>query len=189
MAKGYWLPRTTGIYATGGSPYHFDKLSRNLNRRGKNCHTREYFVPQWECTQDFRSKNIPCQQDINSDVLDQLVANVDFTNKEVDQQNESLNKALKRAKIEKTQADTKLQNEKLEQRKKLLFAQWSERFFDEFSNHFGKMRNVLISLHLNEDQVKLFNETLQNCIDNLQVNLDNIWQDFDKENQNETEEI
>lgn len=154
-----------------------------LPRRGKNNHTKQFFVPQFECTQDFRSKNLPCQQQVNSDVIDQLVANVDFSG--ADPEDDSLNRQLKQARKAKILQQTKLISQKLEQRKKLLFAQWSERFFNQFSDHFGKLRNCLVNMRLNEDQVKIFNQTLQSCVNNLQLSLDNIWQDFTKENQNE----
>ena len=159
----------------------FDKWSHSLNRRGKNCHTREYFVPQFECTQDFKTKNIPCQQQVNSDVLDQLAANVDFTS---DAEDESLNRDIKKARLGKILTDTKLQSQKLEQRKRQLFNDWSERFFNSFADHFGKLKNMIIELHLNEQQVTKFNQCLDNCLQNLQLNLNQIWDEFKQEQQN-----
>lgn len=178
MSRGYWLSRSDGLFATQKKPWQFDKMSMTLPRRGKNNHTKQFFIPEFECTEQFRAKNIPCQEQLDSNVLDELVQNVDFNS---DQQNEELNKALKRARLDKTQAETKLVGEKLDQRKKQLFAEWSQKFFDQFSNHFGKLRNVLVELHLNEQQVAKFNETLDNCINNLQLNLDNIWEEFNQE--------
>ena len=178
MSRGYWLSRSDGLFATQKKPWQFDKMSMTLPRRGKNNHTKQFFVPEFECTEQFRAKNIPCQEQLDSNVLDELVQNVDFNS---DQQNEELNKALKRARLDKTQAETKLVGEKLDQRKKQLFAEWSQKFFDQFSNHFGKLRNVLVELHLNEEQVAKFNQCLDNCINNLQLNLDNIWEEFNQE--------
>lgn len=183
MAKGYWLTRGQAIFATQKTPYQFDRLAHSLNRRGKNSHNKQFFVPEWQVTDQYKSKNIPCQEQVGNDVLDQLVANVSFT--EQTEQDNSLNDQYKRVKIEETKVRTKLQNQKLEERKKLLFAEWSEKFFNEFSNHFGKLRNALVNMRLNEEQVKVFNQTLQNCINNLQLSLDNIWQEFTKEEQDE----
>lgn len=180
--RGYWLDRSTGIFATQKTPYQFDKLARTLNRKGQNKN-KKFFIPQFECTEDFKSKNIPCQQFVDNDVIDQLVANVDFTGN--DPEEDSLNRELKEARKAKILQQTKLISQKLEQRKKLLFAEWSEKFFDQFSNHFGKLRNCLVNMRLNEEQVKVFNQTLQSCINNLQLSLDNIWQEFTQEKQDE----
>lgn len=182
MSRGYWLSRGDGLFATQKKPWQFDKMSMTLPRRGKNNHTKQFFIPQFECTEDFRAKNIPVEEELDDVTLDELVANVDFGNS-VDQQTDELNKALKRARLDKTQAETKLVGEKLDQRKKQLFAEWSERFFDQFSNHFGKLRNCLVQLHLNEQQVNKLNQTLDSCINNLQLSLNNIWEQFNSQEQ------
>ena len=187
MARGYWLKRGEAIYATRKSSYLFDKWSTSLPRRGTNSYTREFFVPQFECTDDYRQKNIPVEEDVDSDTLDELVANVDFNSKEVDQQTDQLNKALKKARLEKTQADTKLIGEKLDQRKKQLFYQWSERFFNCFTEHFGKMKNVVIELHLNQEQLNKFNQTLDSCLKNMQNDLDSIWTEFKEQKEQQDE--
>lgn len=184
MSKGYWLSRSDGLFATQKKPWQFDKMSMTLPRRGKNNHTKQFFIPEFECTEDFRARNIPVEEQLDSVTLDELVQNVDFN---TDQQTEALNKALKKARLDKTLADTKLVGEKLDQRKKQLFAQWSQKFFDQFSNHFGKLRNVLVQLHLNQQQVNKLNETLDSCLNNLQLSLNNIWEEFnsqEKEDEN-----
>lgn len=182
---GYWLSRSDAIYATQRAPYQFDKLSNSLNRRGTNSKNREYFVPQMYCTDDFKSKNIPCQEEVNSDTLDELVANVDFNNKEADPQTEALNKDLKKARLGKVLADTKLIGEKLEQRKRELYYQWSERFFNSFTEHFGKLKNVITQLHLNQQQINKFNQCLDSCLKNMQGDLSEIWTEFKQEQQDE----
>ena len=180
MAKGFWLSRTDGIFATGKSPYQFDKWSHSLNRRGKNGHTRQFFIPEWQTTEDFRSKNIPCQEQLNSDILDQLVSNVDFNTDDDD-----LSKQLKQARLQKIKTDTKLINEKLDERKKLLFNEWSQSFFQSFSDHFGKLRNCLVQMHLNEQQIKIFNQTLEKCLQNMSLDLNKLYEEFKEENENE----
>lgn len=169
------------MFATGKSPYHFDKMCRNLPRRGKNGHTRQFFVPQFQTSDDFRAKNIPVEMQLGNDVLDQIAANVNFT--EQTEQDNSLNDQYKRVKIEETKVRTKHLNQKLDQRKKLLFAQWSEKFFNQFADNFGRLRNVLVAMHLSEEQVNVFNETLDHCLNNLQLSLDNIWNQFKNEDE------
>ena len=179
--KGYWLGRSQAIFATQKTPYQFDKMSYSLNRRGANAYSRQYFVPQFQCTEQYRAKNIPVEQQLDSDTLDQLVSTVDFNQSGED----SLNRELKQARKEKILQQTKLIGQKLQQRKKLLFSQWSERFFDSFANHFGKMKNVLVEMHLNEEQVRVFNQTLQKCLENMQLDLNNIQKDFMQEKEDD----
>lgn len=176
--RGFWLSRTDGIFATGKSPYLFDKSARNYNRRGTNGHTRQFFVPQFECTDDFKAKNIPVEQDIDSDVLDQIVANVDFNS---DVEDQSLNRQLKQARKEKILQQTKLIGERLQQRKKELFNDWSQSFFQSFSNHFGKLRNCLVEMHLNEEQITVFNQTLDKCLENMEIDLNKLYNQFTEE--------
>ncbi len=91
---------------------------------------------------------------------------------------QSLNAQFKRARIDQVQTSTKLQQEKLEQRKRELFYQWSERFFDSFANHFGKLKNTIVQMHLNEQQVNKFNQILDSCLNNLKLNLDETYTQF-----------
>lgn len=172
--KGYYLSRADGIFATQKGPYQFDKFCQSLPRKGVGKNKR-FFIPQCQVTEQFRIKNIPVEMQIGNDVLEQLVANVDFN---TDQQNEDLNKAWKKARIEKTQVDTKLAGQKLDQRKKQLFNDWSQSFFQSFSNHFGKLRNCLVQMHLNEEQINIFNETLDKCLQNMELDLNKLYNQF-----------
>ena len=176
MAKGYWLTRSQAIFATQKTPYQFDRLAHSLNRRGKNSHVRQFFVPEWQVTQQYKSKNIPCDEQLSSEVLDQLAANVDFTADDDD-----LSMQLKQARLQKIKTDTKLINEKLDERKKLLFNEWSQSFFQSFSDHFGKLRNCLVEMHLNEEQIKIFNETLEKCLQNMSLDLNKLYTEFKEE--------
>ena len=136
------------------------------------------------CTEDYKSKNIPVEEQLDSQVLDELVANVEFNQNSED----DLTKQLKKARLGKVLADTKLIGEKLNQRKRQLYYDWSQKFFNCFAEHFGKLKNVITELHLNEEQVNKFNQTLDSCLNNLQLSLDNIWNDFQKEEKDEQEE-
>lgn len=182
MAKGYWLTRSQGIFATQKTPYQFDKLAHSLNRRGKNSHTKQFFVPEWQVSQQYKAKNIPCHEQLSNEVLDQLAANVDFT---TDAEDQSLNRQLKQARKEKILQQTKLIGQRLQQRKKQLFNDWSQSFFESFANHFGKLKNALVEMHLNENQIKVFNETLDKCLQNMQLDLNKLYTEFKEENENE----
>ena len=41
-------------------------------------------------------------------------------------------------------------------------------------------------MHLNEEQIKVFNQTLDNCLNNMQLDLNTIWNEF-KEQKDEQE--
>lgn len=119
-------------------------------------------------------------------ILDQLQNNVNFDGQLED--DAQLTKQLKQAKLQSIKTDTKLKNQKLDQRKKLLFAEWSQKFFQAFADHFGKLRNVVVELHLNEVQVAKFNQTLDSCLSNLQLNLNQIWDQFNNEKEQKDEQ-
>ena len=136
------------------------------------------------CTEDYKSKNIPVEEQLDNQVLDELVANVEFNQNSED----DLTKQLKKARLGKVLADTKLIGEKLNQRKRQLYYDWSQKFFNCFAEHFGKLKNCIVQMHLNEEQVNKFNQTLDSCLNNMQLSLDNIWNDFQKEEKDEQEE-
>ena len=185
MSTGYWLKRVDGIFATGKKPWAFDTLCRSLPRRGNNPHAREYFVPQNECTDDFKAKNLPIHldEDDQVNILDELQDNVDFT----DGSMQSINAQLKKARIDQVKTSTKKLKQELLQRKRQLFYQWSEKFFNAFANHFGKLKNTVIQMHLNEEQVNKFNQILDSSLNNLKLNLDQIYNQF-KDQKNEQKE-
>ena len=185
--KGYWLTRNNVIFATGKSPYTVEKLIGVCQRRGSGK-KKQYFIPSYQCTEDFQSKNIPVVvgYEQKDQILSQLAGNVDFNQ----QGDDSLNNKLKQARLQKITKQTRLLEQKLDLRKKQLFSQWSENFFNVFADQFGKLRNCLINMHLNEEQVKVFNETLDHCINNLELHLTDVWNQFkaQQEQKNEKED-
>lgn len=169
----------------GANQYSFEKVRFKLP--SKKIGKRDlYFVQFSKVVDDTVVKDmLPVQMNQKKDpILDQLQNNVSFeTQLEDDAQ---LSKQLKQARLQSIKTDTKLKNQKLDQRKKLLFAQWSEKFYIQFADHFGKLRNIIVEMHLNEEQVAKFNQCLESCLTNLQLNLSNIWNDFnDQEKQDE----
>ena len=145
---------------------------------------KKFFVPEYECTDQFKSNNIPVYQQLGSDVLEQLEANVKLDEAD-DTELSTLNKQFRKARIQKIQVDTRAAQQKLQYRKKLLFAEWSQKFFDCFAKNFGKMRNMVVELHLNEEQVNKFKQTLELCLKNMELYLDEIWNDFQSENEDD----
>lgn len=176
--RGYWLTRTEAIYALGTTPAKWNNIESTFERKMNKKGTKKlFFIPEQKATKEYRELNIPAQHDEEQidEVIEQLEDNVDFEDEAALQ---SINVQLKKARKQKILTETKYLEQKLEQRKKILFNQWSEKFFDCFSKHFAKLKNTIVELHLNEEQVKAFNQGLDNCLNNLQLNLDEIWSDF-----------
>lgn len=177
------------MHVLGVNQYNWQKIRFQLPSKKVGKRDR-YFVQFNRVVDDTVVKDmLPIEIGQKKDsILDQLQNNVSFDSQLED--DAQLTKQLKQAKLQSIKTDTKLKNQKLDQRKKLLFAQWSQKFFQSFSNHFGKLRNVVVELHLNEVQVAKFNQTLDSCLSNLQLNLDQIWDGFNnQEKKDETEEI
>ena len=169
--------------------YNWQKIRYQIPSKKVGKRDR-YFVQFNRVVDDTVVKNmLPVEFGQKKDpILEQLQNNVSFDDMAED--DAQLSKQLKQARLQSIKTDTKLKNQKLDQRKKLLFAEWSQKFFQAFADHFGKLRNVVVELHLNEQQVAKFNQTLDNCLSNLQLNLDQIWDGFiNQEKKDETEEI
>ena len=182
MAKGVWLRRSDGFQATGLNTYQLDKLLQRCNKRQKKKH-RQFFIQEEDLTEYYRDNHL-LQQEKNDQILDQLQGTVDFNSDE--EQLQSINLDLKKARKEQILKQTKLIGQRLEQRKRELWYGWSQRFFECFRVHMGKLKNVIIELHLNEEQVNKFNQTLDTCLNNMQLNLNQIWGEFqDQKQENE----
>lgn len=92
---------------------------------------------------------------------------------------------LNAARLENLKARTAFINEKLDARKTELFSEWSEKFFDIFSNAFAKFKNDLISLHLTEEQLDTLTEKLELALKSMNDGITQINADWMKENETE----
>ena len=183
MAKGVWLRRQDAFLATGLNVYQLDKLLRSCNRKMQRK-TKFFFIQEDDLKEDYKQKAILVDEDDieqPDQILTELNSNVDFTSTDVQMQ--SINLDLKKARKQKLIRQTKLIQQRLGQRKRQLFYSWSQRFFDCFSNHFGRLKNNIVELHLNEEQVNKFNTILDTCLNNMQLNLNQIWDQFQHQKQ------
>ena len=92
---------------------------------------------------------------------------------------------LTAARLDNLKARTSLINQKLEEQKERLWAEWNAEFFEVFTEAFAKYKNDLISLHLSEEQLNVLNEKLDGALKIMQDKLDAMWNRFNTE---ETEE-
>ena len=184
--KGTWTTRSNAFYYTGLNGYQLDKLLQKCRRRGQGK-KKEWFVPAQSLTQQARQDLILTQCQQNDDILDQLAGSVDFNSDEDDPQLQELNKQLKKARKEKIQKQTAFLQERLQRRKLELYNQWSQRFFEVFVDSFGKFKNELIKLHLNQQQINTLNQSLDNCMQNMQLSLNQIWNQFNGKEQQDAQ--
>ena len=175
--SGVWTSRSNAFYYTGLTSYQLDKLLQKCKRKGQGK-KKQWFIPAQYLTQQSR-QDLILSQEQNDQILDQLASTVDF-NQQDDPELKQLNKQYKKAKIAKTKKDTEMQEQKLQRRKLELFNEWTQNFYQVFADSFGPLKNNLIALHLNEEQVKTFNECLDNCIQNMELKLNQICNEFDK---------
>ena len=68
--------------------------------------------------------------------------------------------------------------EKLERRKTELFSEWSQAFFEAFTEAFTKFKNELIALQLTEEQLSTLQEKLSLALQSLKDKLDFLEQDY-----------
>ena len=175
------------MHVLGVNQYNWQKVRFQIPSKKVGKRDR-YFVQFNRVVDDTVVKNmLPVEFGQKKDpILEQLQNNVSFDDMAED--DAQLSKQLKQARLQSIKTDTKLKNQKLDQRKKLLFAEWSQKFFQVFADHFGKLRNVVVELHLNEVQVAKFNQTLDSCLSNLQLNLNQIWDQFNTEKEQKDEQ-
>lgn len=96
---------------------------------------------------------------------------------------------LNAARLDNLKARTKLIEEKLDNRKQELWAEWNEAFFEAFAEAFAKFKNDLISLHLGEDQLSILTEKLENALKIMHDKLDAMWAAFAEDNDEASKEV
>ena len=96
---------------------------------------------------------------------------------------------LTEAKLANIKARTALINEKLDARKQDLFNEWSEKFFDIFSNAFARFKNTLIELHLNEEQLKTLTDNLETALKSMNDGVEQINAEWMNEQDEEITEV
>ena len=107
-----------------------------------------------------------------NDILGDITGSAN--NVQIDPENVDLNEARRQEILMRT----KYLSQKIEKRRLELFEEWSERFFMIFAKNFGKFKNTLIDLHLDEKQLKKLNENLDFALENMEEGLSDILTDY-----------
>ena len=138
--------------------------------------TEEYFTEVYKKNNaedliELDDENINDENMIN-DILGDIAGSAN--NVQIDPENVDLNEARRQEILMRT----KYLSQKIEKRRLELFEEWSERFFMIFAKNFGKFKNTLIDLHLDEKQLKKLNENLDFALENMEEGLSDILTDY-----------
>ena len=141
-----------------------------------------YFLTEEYFTEVYRKNNAEDlieldEEDISdenmiNDILGDITGSAN--NVQIDPENVDLNEARRKEIIVRT----KYLEQKIDKKKNELFEEWSEKFFQIFSKNFAKFKNTLIDLHLDEKQLKKLNENLDLALENMEIGLTEILNEY-----------
>ena len=184
IIKGLWLTQAQAQLATGKPMSLFRaKVMPNLKMKkipGKKKPlyflTEEYFTEVYKKNNaedliELDDENLNDENMIN-DILGDIAGNNNSL--PIDPENVDLNEARRKEIIVRT----KYLEQKIEKKKNELFEEWSERFFQIFSKNFAKFKNSLIELRLEEKQLKKLNENLDLALENMEIGLTEILNEY-----------
>ena len=185
IIKGLWLTQAQAQIATGKPMSLFrakvmPKLKmKKIPGKKKPLYflTEEYFTDVYKKNNaedliELDDEDIDDENMINNILGDIAGSANNITNE--NPENVDLNEARRQEVIMRT----KYLSQKIEKKKLELFEEWSERFFQIFSKNFGKFKNTLIDLHLEEKQLKKLNENLDLALENMEEGLNEILNEY-----------
>ena len=185
IIKGLWLTQAQAQLATGKPMSLFrakvmPKLKmKKIPGKKKPLYflTEEYFTDVYKKNNaedliELDDEDIDDENMINNILGDIAGSANNITNE--NPENVDLNEARRQEVIMRT----KYLSQKIEKKKLELFEEWSERFFQIFSKNFGKFKNTLIDLHLEEKQLKKLNENLDLALENMEEGLNEILNEY-----------
>ena len=174
--RGVWLNQNSSAAAMGKTVPTFAKFKPSLKQRDTKGNRLEFFIPKTLMTLKMQKYYKDEMVDYDADAVE--VENILGDISDQENSTNSTNDELTAARLENLKARTLLINEKLESRKSELFSEWSEKFFEIFSNSFAKFKNEIIALHLTEEQLKVLTDKLENALLSMQDGLLQINSEF-----------
>ena len=183
--RGIWLTLSNGQCATGLTYAVFrSKVLPKLKTKDIPGKKKPLYFVTEEYLSDIYKKNHADElieldeEDISdenmiNDILGDITGSANNISNE-NPENVDLNEARRKEIIVRT----KYLEQKIEKKKNELFEEWSERFFQIFSKNFGKFKNTLIDLHLEEKQLKKLNENLDLALENMEIGLTEILNEY-----------
>ena len=184
IIKGLWLTQAQAQLATG-KPMSLFRAKVMPNLKMKKIPGKKkplYFLTEEYFTEVYKKNNTEDLIELDDEDIDDenMINNIlgdiagSANNVQIDHENVDLNEARRQEVIMRT----KYLSQKIEKKKNELFSEWSERFFMIFAKNFGKFKNTLIDLHLDEKQLKKLNENLDLALANLEEGLNEILNEY-----------
>lgn len=157
---------------------------RPIKREGSRAKT-EYFIPYQMMTLKMQKayKDQLVEYDDDAKQVEEILGDVTDGIEVLPTTSAELNEA----RLNNIRARTAMLEEKLEAHKTELWAQWNEEVFEEFSEAFAKVKNTLISLHLNEEQINLLNDGINDSLKSLKDRLDSMLAKFKNSEEDDEE--
>ena len=185
IIKGLWLTQAQAQLATG-KPMSLFRAKVMPKLKMKKIPGKKkplYFLTEEYFTEVYKKNNAEDLIELDDEDIDDenMINNIlgdiagsanNITNE--NPENVDLNEARRQEVIMRT----KYLSQKIEKKKLELFEEWSERFFQIFSKNFGKFKNTLIDLHLEEKQLKKLNENLDLALENMEEGLNEILNEY-----------
>ena len=185
IIKGLWLTQAQAQLATG-KPMSLFRAKVMPKLKMKKIPGKKkplYFLTEEYFTEVYKKNNTEDLIELDDEDIDDenMINNIlgdiagsanNITND--NPENVDLNEARRQEVIMRT----KYLSQKIEKKKLELFEEWSERFFQIFSKNFGKFKNTLIDLRLDEKQLKKLNENLDLALANLEEGLNEILHEY-----------
>ena len=180
--RGKWLTQAQAQLATG-KPMSLFRAKVMPKLKMKNIPGKKkplYFLTEDYFTEVYKKNNTEDlieldDEDINdenmiNDILGDITGSTNIQNGDMLDLNE--------ARRQEILVRTKYLEQKIDKKKNELFSEWSERFFMIFSKNFAKFKNTLIDLHLEEKQLNKLNENLDLALENMEIGLTEILQEY-----------
>ena len=184
IIKGLWLTQAQAQIATG-KPMSLFRAKVMPKLKMKKIPGKKkplYFLTEEYFTDVYKKNNTEDLIELDDEDIDDenMINNIlgdiagSANNVQIDNENFDLNEARRQEVIMRT----KYLSQKIEKKKLELFEEWSERFFQIFSKNFGKFKNTLIDLRLDEKQLKKLNENLDLALENMEEGLNEILNEY-----------
>ena len=185
IIKGLWLTQAQAQLATG-KPMSLFRAKVMPNLKMKKIPGKKkplYFLTEEYFTDVYKKNNIEDLIELDDEDIDDenMINNIlgDIAGSANNISNENTeNVDLNEARRQEVIMRTKYLSQKIEKKKLELFEEWSERFFQIFSKNFGKFKNTLIDLHLEEKQLNKLNENLDLALENMEEGLNEILNEY-----------
>lgn len=181
--KGCWLSKSKAALAAGMTAHEFQRTYATKLKERKEGKWPEYFLPEDNMTDTSKAALADCMEELPSDDVADIVEGIlgDISQGSLEGARGiplDLDSQLQAAQLDNIKARTKALGEKLQRNRQELWNGWSQEFFECFSQSFAKMKNTLVSLQLDEEQLQTLNEALDSALSSMKDKLDFMYNDF-----------